>query len=161
MSVFNKIIEAHALAKSEAEHKAAAAIAARSTAQAEFAAAFKQQVESVAAPIFQQFVNDALGHGFPATVELGSDGQGNPMYSLRFRPEKGTQLGTNPASECAYTMRGTIADQKVEHAYYFEQRPEKKSGMKKGVFGIQSINAAVLERELGAFLSATLAARAA
>lgn len=160
MSVFKKVIEAHANAKSEAEHAAAAAAAARSAAEAEFVAEFKSHVQSVAKPIFEEFAADAIGHKFPASIEEGEDGKANPYYSVRLIPEVGANFGINTSAECVYVIKGIVAEQKVEHASYFDQRPNKK-GIKKGTFGVQSINQSVLERELEEFLSSALKARAA
>lgn len=160
MSVFNKVVEAHAKAKTEAEHAAAAAAAARSAAEEQFVVEFKIQVQSVAKPIFEKFVADAIAHGFPATIEDREDGKANPFYSLTLIPVVGAKFGVNASEECGYVIKGIVIDQKVEHASYFDQRPGK-NGIKKGSFGIQSINQSVLERELGEFLSAALKARAA
>lgn len=160
MSVFKKVVEAHANARTEAEYAAAAAAAARSAAEAEFVAAFKSHVQSVAKPIFEEFAADAIAHGFPASVEDGEDGKANPFYSVRLIPEVGAKFGVNRSAECAYVIKGIVAEQKVEHASYFDQRPNK-NGIKKGTFGIQSVNQSVLERELGEFLSSALKVRAA
>lgn len=161
MSVFKQIIEAHEEAKAIAEHEAAAAAAARTAAEAEFAAAFANQIEQIAAPVFKQFAADAIAHGFPAAVENAGDGRGNPVYIVRLVPEKGAKFGVNASEQIAYSIRGIISEQKVEHASYFDQRSDKKPGIEKGTFGIQSINTPLLERELGKFLLSALKARAA
>ena len=161
MSVFNKVIEAHAKAKTKAEHVAAAAATARTAAETKFAAAFAEQIEQVAAPVFEEFAADAIAHDFPAVVENANDGAGNPIYAVKLVPETGAKFGVNASEEIAYSIRGIICEQKVEHTSYFDQRPNKKHCIKKGTFGIQSINTPVLERELGEFLSAALKARAA
>jgi len=159
VSVFKRVVEAHAKAKTAAEHAAAAAAAARNAAEIRFATDFRSQVQSVAKPIFQEFVADAIAHGFPATIEDGEDGKGNPLHSLRLIPEVGAVFNSNRSNECVYAIKGLVTEQKVEHASYFDQRPGK-NGIKKGTFGIQSINPSVLERELGEFLSSALKARA-
>lgn len=160
MSVFNKVIAAHQHAKTQAEHAVAAAAAAKTAAEAEFARQFAEQVDQVARPVFERFAADAMAHGFPAAAEHSHDGKANPIYAVRLVPEKGAQLGVNAASEIVYSLKGVTSEQKVEHAWFFDQRPGKK-GVKNGAFGIQSINATVLERELGEFLSSALQARAA
>lgn len=158
MSVFNKIISAHIEKKTQAEQAVAAAQAAKTTAEKEFAKQFLEQSDLVAKPVFQAFAEDATAHGFPAIVEATIDGYSNPMLQIRMVPEIGAQLGTNGTSEIIFWIRGIISELKVEHASYYDQRPNK-NGVNKQSYGIQSINAPVIERGLGEFLSSALKAR--
>ena len=159
MSVFKKVLAAHAQAVSLTEHKAAAAELARSEAEAMFAKEFAARVEEIAKPIFEKFAADARDHGFPAITEHQRDGDANPMYGVRLNPEVGAQLGPNASDEIAYVLKGVVSEQRVEHGVYFDQRPGRK-GTNKSEFGIGSIKEAELERRLGEFLSSALKARA-
>ena len=161
MSVFKKVFDAHAQAKSLAEHKAAAEELARTEAEAIFAQEFAARVEEFAKPIFEKFAADARDHGFPAITEHQRDGNANPMYGVRLNPKVGAQLDLNPSDEIAYVLKGVVSEQRVEHGAYFDQRPGRK-GTTKSAFGIGSIKEAELERRLGEFLSSSaLKARAA
>jgi len=160
MSIFKKVVEAHAQAKTQAEHTAASAALARTEAEDAFAKEFAKRVDEIAKPIFEKFATDAQEHGFPAEVARARDGKANPMYSIKLIPSKGAAFGANASEEVAYVLKGTVSDQKVEHASYFDQRPGR-NGIKKAAFGVGSINESVLERELGEFLSAALKARVA
>lgn len=155
MSVFNKIVEIHAKEKTEAEHAAATAVAAKKAVEEQFVIEFKAKIQSVAKPIFEEFVADAIAHGFPATVEEREDGKGNPLLSLSIIPMVGAKFSFNKSEECVYTIKAIITEQKVEHISYFDQRIGKK-GIKSNTLGIQSISQSFLERELGEFLSFSL-----
>lgn len=160
MSVFNKVVGVHSQAKTDSEQAAAAAAAALKTVETDFLAKFHAQIEAIAKPIFEKFVADAIEYGFPAKTESQKDGNSNPTYSLSLIPVAGAKFGVNPSDICTFRIKGIIADQKVEHTSYFDQRP-KKNGINQDVFGIPSINKELLERELGEFLNSTLNARKA
>lgn len=159
MSIFNKVISAHAETKTRVEHTAAAEAAARSAAETAFLSDFEKQISEVAAPMFEKFAADAIKHGYPATVEHAQDGKSNPIYTVKLIPEARAKFSINASDQIAYSVTGIIAHQKVEHVSYFDQR-RGKNGIKKSTFGVASINVAVLERELTEFLSAALNARA-
>lgn len=160
MSVFNKVIGVHSKAKTDSEQAAAAAAAAIKIVETDFLAKFHAQIETIAKPIFEKFIADAVAHEFPATTECREDGNSNPFYSLSLIPVVGAKFGVNTSERCIFQIKGNIADQKVEHISFYDQRPNK-NGFKQVVLGIASINKEVLERELGEFLNSTLNARSA
>lgn len=159
MSVFNKAIVAHEATVAAQQKVVDAAIAAKTSAEELFKQEFNDKVAQIARPIFEQFAQDARAHGFPAEVRDDPEGSGNPTLSVRVVPVKGASLPTpNKSEEAVYSLRGIVKDQKVEHVSYYDQRPGN-NGVKRGSFGIPSINQAVLERELEEFLIAALNAR--
>lgn len=159
MSVFIRVVQAYEQSLLNARHGATEGASSKSAQEQEFLAAFQAQIEHVAKPLFERFVSDAVDYGFSATIEQSRDGRGNPIFALRFVPEKGAKLSLNSASECAYKIKGIPASHEVEHASYFDQRPGK-SGLKRDLLPLQSLNAPVLERKLEELLTAALRSRA-
>lgn len=159
MSVFNKVITAHDAAVAAQQEARDDAIAAKASAEELFKQEFEDRASQIARPIFEQFAQDARSHGFPAEVAQKPEGNGNPTISVRIVPVRGASLPTtNKSDEAVFCLRGIVKDQKVEHVSYYDQRPDK-NGVKRGSFGIPSINQAVIERDLEEFLTAALKAR--
>jgi hypothetical protein len=158
MSLFNKVLEEHEKRNSEVIEAQVQEAAEVTVALQTFSSDFHAAVSSVARPLFEEFASDALRHGFPLGIEEGVDGNGNPFISVRFIPERGTTFGTNRSIECTFVLKGLLAEQKVEHASYFDQRPGK-DGVTKDEFEIQAINQNVLESLLTKFFRASLSTK--
>jgi hypothetical protein len=158
MSIFNKVFEAHTREKLQRELEEAAKAAAEKAATNEFIAAFKLHLEFVVAPIFEQFAKDAISHGFPAKTESAIDGSNNMIYTLTFAPVVGAELGAHPQNECACSIKGMVAERKVELAVHFDKRPGRRVGTKSEIFALPVVTALLLERALGELLSSALEA---
>jgi hypothetical protein len=153
MSLFNKVLKEH-------EKKSSETTEARETAEVTvvlqtFSSDFDAAVSSVARPLFEEFASDALRNGFPSSVEIGADGNGNPFISVRFIPERGTTFGTDRSCECAFVLRGLLSDQKVELTSYFDQQ-SGKDGVTRDKIEIQSLDKNKLESLLTKFLRSSL-----
>jgi hypothetical protein len=156
MTLFNKVIKEHEKASSgvtEAQETKEAAIVLQA-----FTSDFHSSVSSVARPLFEEFVSDALRNGFPSGIEEGADGYGNPFISVRFIPERGTAFGVNRSIECSFVLKGILSEQKVEHEACFDQR-KGIHGVTKDKLEIQSISKSVLENLLTKFLRSSLSTK--
>ena len=160
MSVFDRVISSQSEAKAKAEEESKLAVLAQKTAESKFATEFRNQIDSTAKPVFEQFVQDAKPHGYHAFIEQSKDPKGNPTYSVHVILAQGGEIGYGAEDEVIFTLRGIIQEQKVEHISHFTSR-RGRVGMKTAIYGIQSINKKVLEQELEEHLSAAVSARAA
>ena len=159
MSVFDRVISSQSEAKAKAEEESKLAVLAQKTAESKFATEFRNQIDSTAKPVFEQFVQDAKPHGYHAFIEQAKDPKGNPTYSVHVILAKGGEFGYGAEDEVIFTLRGIIQEQKVEHISCFTSRQGR--GGRTAIYGIQSINRKVLEQELEEHLSAAISARAA
>jgi hypothetical protein len=156
MSIFNKVYEAHTRAKLQMEQELAAKAAAEKAAANEFAAAFKQHIEFISGPIFEEFAKDARAHGFPARTEVTKDESGNVIYTLMFIPVAGAGHDTHQQHECACVIKAMVAERKIELASHFDKRPGRRVGFKSEILALPVVTAVVLERTLGELLSSAL-----
>jgi len=159
MSIFDSVMKEHeenTLREREEETKK---IEDEIRKEGSFIIRFTEATENIARPILDKFASDSIDYGYAAEVEVGLDGRGNKLVSLRIIPEAGPIIGNTPDNECVYLLKCLAKEQKVEHCSYYEQRRGKKPGSKKSKYGIQSINEDVIKRELKEFFKAVLAAR--
>ena len=157
MSVFKKVFDAHISATTKAQDNANAKAVEKSAAEANFATEFRFKVASIARPVFDEFVSDAIAHGFAATAAM-EDKRDNPQLSVTLILKKGAVLGANASEECVFVVRGNVGAGKVEFNSYYDQRAGM-DGIKRQSFGLASINKDVLNRELEDFLSSALRAQ--
>jgi hypothetical protein len=155
MTLFNKVIKEHGKKNIEV---ADALDQETSVVLQTFSSDFHAAVSSVARPIFEEFVSDAIRNGFPSGIEEGADGNGNPFISVRFIPERGTTFGVNRSIECSFFLKGNLSEQKVEHEACFDQR-KGNNGTTRDKLEIQSLNKSALEKLLTKFLRSSLSTR--
>jgi hypothetical protein len=155
MSLFSKVLKEHEINSEATKPKEAAEM---TVVVQTFSSDFDAAVSSVARPLFEEFANDALRNGFPSSIEVGADGNGNPFISVRFIPERGTAFGTDRSCECAFVLRGLLSDQKVELASFIDQR-SGKNGVIRNKIEIQSLDKSGLQNLLTKFLRSSLATK--
>ncbi len=158
MSIFTEIMNERAEERAKADEAARQAQELKASKDAEFIEKFNSHIDTIAKPIFGEFVADAIAHNFPAAIEENKDGYGHPYISLRFIPEEGKELGRVPTSECSYVIKAILHSRQVEHNIYYDQRPGV-NGFKKESFGVQSISMQMVERKLRELFSLALKSR--
>jgi len=158
MTLFNKVIKEHEKKSFEVTEAQAQGTAEPAIFLQAFTSDFHAVVSTVARPLFEEFVSDAIRNGFPSGIEEGADGNGNPYISVRFIPERGTTFGVNRTIECSFVLKGNLSEQKVEHEACFDQR-KGIHGVTRDKLEILSINKSVLEDLLAKFLRSSLSTK--
>ena len=158
MSLFNKVLQEHEKKHAESRTAGVQDTAGVAVVMQTFSSDFDAAVSSLARPLLEDFVSDALQSGFSASIEEGADANGNPYISVRFIPERGAAFDTNRSIECAFVLKGLLPEQLVEHVSYFDQRPGK-GGVSRDEFEIQSVDRNVLENLLTRFLHSSLSTK--
>jgi hypothetical protein len=160
MSLFKKVVQEHEEKEAVKAAEKAASLTKEQQDRKNFEQRFNDVIASVAKPIFYSFVADAQELGYPANIEEGLDGYGNPIFAVHMIPEKGSKFRVDAAAEvCVFQLKGVVNKQDVEHSVYYDQRPNK-NGVFRETYKIQSINESTIERGLTDFLTRSLAARA-
>jgi hypothetical protein len=157
MSLFNRVLQEHEKRVTEKEAIAAARLKQERDAQAHFLDTFDSELKQVGRPLFTAFAQDAERYGFPTRVEDGTDSFGHAFISLTFIARRGAVMGRTPSEESTFLLRADQVEKTIEHCSYFDQRPGPK-GLKREKLGLDSLDKAVLERQLEEFLHASLQA---
>lgn len=158
MSIFTTVLQEVERKRTAADEAARAVAAERAGADAAFLAEFRAVARSVAKPMFEEFVRDAIANGFTAKVIDDTADASQPVLSATFVPVKGTRAHT-PASEiCTYSIRAVAREKMVLHTVYYDQRPQK-DGVHQAKLGIESIAVDVLEHHLADLARSAFLAR--
>ena len=119
---------------------------------------FLQILHTLAIPMFHEFASDARGNSFPADSRDGLDAQGNPYAAVRFILDRNAVLDADPNNECELTLKGLLAEEKIELLAAYDKRPATAAAYHEKL-EIQMINQLGLEDHLTDFLAAAMAAR--
>lgn len=119
---------------------------------------FMQILNTLANPMFHEFVSDALGNSFPADSRYGTDEAGNPYAAVRFILDHNARLDADRRNECELTFTGLLQDELIDIRAAYDQRPGKEAAYHEKL-EIQMINQVGLEDQLTDFLAAAMAAR--